>query len=153
MARSFYLTLESAVYVAVASPIEVVFTPFEERLLASAAMAIAEGYFGFAVIVAHTACELGTERAISQSFAASGVGYLEEPVADFIFTYNLKTERVRNLYSALRGRRVQEQPFWPEFTKSVKRRNSVFHDGKFVTKSEAEASLAAASDLVAYLRS
>ena len=101
MARSFHLTLESAVCTAVASPIEVVFTPFEERLLASAKKAIDDGYYGFAVIIAHTACELAAERAMSQAFAASGVGHLKKPVSKLIFSYNLSTKNVRDLYNAL----------------------------------------------------
>jgi hypothetical protein len=49
-----------------------------EMLLVKAQELITNGEFGIATVVAHTACEISAERAISQAFAAKGIAYLED---------------------------------------------------------------------------
>jgi hypothetical protein len=113
---------------------------------------ISTGDFSIAVVVAHTACEISAERAISQAFAAKSVGYLEDWAADVLPSYSLSNPRVQDLYNAVTGDKIQDQSFWQGFKESAKRRHLFVHKGKVVTKVEAEASLKAARDLVAYLK-
>jgi len=67
-------------------------------------------------------------------------------------SYNLANDRVRNLYNAVTRKAIQQQSFWPAFRESATRRNQAVHEGRILTKAEAEASLKAATDLVAFLR-
>lgn len=128
--------------------------PYPEKLLTKAQDLIASGDFGdfsIAVVVAHMACEISAERAISRTFTAKGIGYLEESVEDLLPGYNLANPRVCKLYNAVTGDQIQKQSFWQAFTESATRRNQAVHGGRIVTKAEAEASYKAASELVAYL--
>ncbi len=127
-------------------------TRYEETLLTKAHELIATGDFSIAVVVAHMACEISAERAISHAFAAKGIGYIEESVLALFSGYNLANDRIRDLYNAVTGNQIQNQPFWGPFTASAKRRNNAVHKGKIITKGDAEASLQAASDFVAYLK-
>jgi hypothetical protein len=128
-----------------------VFT-YPENLLSTAKNLIDNGEFSIAVVVAHMACEISTERALSQAFSAKGIGYLEEPVEELLPGYNLSNDRVLNIYNALKGDEIQNQSFWQAFKQSATLRNKVIHQGKIATKSEAEASVKAATDLVEYLK-
>jgi hypothetical protein len=126
-------------------------TTYSETLLAKAQELIAKGDFSIAVVVAHMACEISAERAMSRAFVEKGLGYLEEPVLAFLSGYNLATDRIRKFYNAITGKPIQDQAFWPDFKASAKRRNGAVHKGTTVTKAEAETSYRAASDLIAYL--
>ena len=127
-------------------------TTYPEALLTTAQRLIADGEFSIAVVVAHMACEISAERALSRAFAAKGIGYLEESVEDLLPGYNLANDRVRNLYNTVTGNEIQKQSFWQAFKESATRRNRAVHMGRIVTKAEAEASFKAASDLVAFLK-
>jgi hypothetical protein len=133
------------------SAVAVVIT-YPEVLLTTSQRLIAEGEFSIAVVVAHMACEIGAERALLRAFAGKDIGYLEESIEDLLPGYNLANDRVRNLYNAVTGSELQKQSFWQAFKESATRRNQAVHKGKIVTKAEAEASLKAASDLVAFLK-
>ena len=126
--------------------------PYAETLLAKAQELITQGDFSIAVVVAHMACEISVETALSRAFAEKGIVYLEESVLAFLSGYNLANKRIRKLYNALTGKEPQDQLFWEEFTKSADRRNQAVHNKLFVTKADAEASCKAASALVAYLQ-
>jgi hypothetical protein len=120
-------------------------------LLSVARSLIDQGNFGISVIVAHMACEVATEWALSKSFAARGIQNLEGAMVVFLNGYNLANERLRNLYTALTGDNVQDETFWQKFKESAARRNKIMHAGLIVGKAEAEVSFKAANDLVAYL--
>jgi hypothetical protein len=126
--------------------------PYSEALLATAQRLIADGEFSIAVVVAHMACEISAERALSRAFAAKGIGYLEESVEDLLPSYNLANDRVRNLYNVVTGNEMEKQSFWEAFKESATRRNQAVHKGRIVTRAEAEASFKATSDLVAFLK-
>jgi len=113
---------------------------------------IAEGEFGVAVVVAHMACEISVERALSRAFEAKDTGFLGESVEEMLPCYNLTNDRVRNLYNAVTGKEIQQQSFWHAFKESATRRNQAVHERRVLTKAEAEASYKAASDLVAFLK-
>ena len=73
---------------------------------------------------------------------------IEEALDDLLPNYNLGNEKVRKLYVALSGDKVHEAKFWSAFQEHVTRRNKVVHEGKEVTRDEAEASLMAATELI-----
>ena len=112
---------------------------------------IGAGQFTLSVVVSHMACEIATERSLSESFTKKGIQYLQEPVLDFLNGYNLANKRVRKLYTALTGDEIQKQAFWKRYTDSAERRNRIMHQGAAAARDEAEESLKAASDLVSHL--
>jgi hypothetical protein len=128
--------------------------PYEEPLLAKAQELITKGDmtkgdFSIAVVVAHLACEISAERAILRAFAAKGIKYRKDNFSGF----NLASNRLSNLYNAVTGDEIQKKfSSWKAFKKSANRRNEAVHNGKIITKTEAEDSYKAASDLVAYLK-
>lgn len=131
---------------------DVVLITYPEALLTTAERLISEGQFSIAVVVAHMACEISTERSLSRAFTANGIGHLEESVEDLLPGYNLANDRVRNLYNAVTGREVHKQPFWQTFKESATRRNQAIHRGRVITRAEADSSLGAARELVVFLR-
>lgn len=107
--------------------------------------------FGIAVVVAHIACEVAVERSFADAFAARRLEDIEESVIDLFSGYNLANKRIRNLYTALTGDEVQNEPFWSRFVGSAGRRNKMVHQGRAASRQEAEESLSAAEALVAHL--
>ena len=128
-------------------------TRYSETLLTKADELITKGEFGLAVVVAHTACEISAELAISQAFAAKGIVYLEDWADEVLSNYNLVNGRVHKLYAALTGKQIQrQQSFWKDFNDSVERRNAFVHKGEEVTEAGAKASLKAVKAVVEYLK-
>jgi hypothetical protein len=125
---------------------------YPQNLLFLARTLIDEGRFGIAVIVAHLACEIATERSLSEAFVTKGLQYLEASVDEFLNGCNLANDRFRKLYSAMTGDEIQTAPFWNKFKESAQRRNNIIHGGTIVGKTEAEESYRAAADLVAHLK-
>ena len=125
---------------------------YPQNLLTVARSLIDQGQFSISVIVAHMACEVATERSLSDAFAAKGIQNLEEAILEFLNGYNLANDRIRTLYTALTGDNIQSQPFWQAFKNSANRRNRIMHGGLVVGNVEAEASFEAASALIAYLK-
>ena len=125
---------------------------YPEALLATARRMIADGEFGVAVVVAHMACEISVERALSRAYEGKDTGFLGESAQEMLPCSDLANDRVRNLYNAVTGKEIQQQSFWHAFKESATRRNQAVHEGRILTKVEAEASLKAATDLVAFLR-
>lgn len=126
--------------------------PYPQRLLTLARKLIDDGEFSIGVVVAHMACEIATERTLSEAFTAKGISYLEKSVTEFLNGYNLANDRIRKFYTALTGDQIEQTDFWPKFKESATRRNEIVHSGVIATKPKAEESYAAAKDLVAHLK-
>jgi len=152
LGRGFKMTASTGVFTLTGHDVDLIHISYPEKLLNAAHDLVEKGEFSIAVVVAHMACEIGVERALSRAFKAKGIDYLEQPVNDLLPGYNLANERVRNLYNAVTGDEIQKQSFWQQFKESATRRNKAVHQGTIATKPEAEASLNAASGLVAYLK-
>jgi hypothetical protein len=150
MARTFHAEMTGGITAGGSAAVS--FIPFEEKLLTDARRQLDGGEFSIAVVVAHMACEVGAERALSRAWSAKGLTYLEDAVESFLNGFNLANDRIRNLYVSLTGRRIQDQPFWSAFKVSSKRRNDIIHGGHTAGKAEAEDSLKAATEVVAYLK-
>jgi hypothetical protein len=112
-------------------------------------------HHGLAVVLAHTACEVAVQRALSKAFAKRGVPDWEKPVLKQLNGYNLSNERNRNFYKALTGDNIGEKAtaagWWDDFAKSAERRNAVAHKGAKVTKADATASVDVAEKFVAHV--
>jgi hypothetical protein len=125
---------------------------YPQFLLNLAKNLIGQGHFSITVVVAHMACEIAAERALSAAFTARSISDLQEPVASFLNGYNLGNERIRKLYTALTADNIEKTPFWADFVASGKRRNAIIHRGMTVDHASAEKSLTAATALVAHLK-
>jgi hypothetical protein len=125
--------------------------PYPERLLQLAGSLLADGEFSVAIVVAHMACEISAERALSQAFKAKGIAHLQKRFDGFFSGYNLSNEKVRNLYNAVTEDKIQDQPFWTAFEKSAERRQRAVHRGYVAPESEARASVQAATEFVAHM--
>lgn len=131
---------------------ELTVVTYPQTLLATCRYLIDDGQYGISVVVAHMACEISVERALSTAFALKGLQYLEDPVLDFLNGYNLAFERNRKLYTALTGDRIELQTFWSAFKESATRRNKIIHGGSHIVQAEAESSYRAASELISHLK-
>ena len=140
------------VYTLTGHDVNLIYISYPEKLLTAAQELIEKGEFSIAVVVAHMACEISVERAISRAFKTKGLDYPEQPVEDLLSSYNLANPRVQNIYNAISGDEIQKQPFWQQFKESAVRRNDAVHEGKIATKAEAETSFSAATSLVKYLK-
>jgi hypothetical protein len=133
--------------------VDAVLVTYPRRLLTLARKLIDDGEFAIAVVVAHMACEVATERTLSEAFAAKGISFLEDSISEFFTGYSLNNDRLRKLYTALTGDQIEQAPFWAKFRKLAKQRNAVVHSSSaVVTETEANESHQTATDLVAHMK-
>lgn len=150
LTRAF--SLEGHVSVHLTATAELTVVTYPQTLLAACKGLIDDGQYGISVVVAHMACEVSVERALSTAFASKGLQYLEDPVLDFLNGYNLGNDRNRKLYTALTSDSIEQQAFWPAFKESATRRNNIVHGGKVVGQEDAQSSYEAASEFIAHLK-
>ncbi|MBW2640263.1 MAG: zinc ribbon domain-containing protein [Deltaproteobacteria bacterium] len=143
---------EPGVYTLKGQDVDLVYISYPEKLLATAKDLIGKGEFSIAVVVAHMACEVSVERAISRGFESKGIDYLQRSIDELLPSYNIANDKVKDLYNALTGSKIQDQPFWQQFKESATRRNKAVHESKIATKAEGEDSFNAARKLVEYLK-
>jgi hypothetical protein len=145
------IQLEAHAVASSSATAELTVKTYPQVLLTSADDLLQQGKYGIAVVVAHMACEVATERSLTEAFSKKSISYMEEPVLGFLNGYNLATEKNRKLYTALTGDEVQQQAFWQRFKDSATRRNAIMHKGLIVDLSQAQESINAARDLIAHL--
>ena len=66
---------------------------YPQKLLAFAEQLIGLGEHSISIVVAHMACEVATDRALSDAFKAKGLEYLEDPIEDLLPGNNLGNSR------------------------------------------------------------
>jgi len=125
--------------------------PYHKHLINSSKEWIERDEFNVAIVFLQTACEVFTEQVIDAIMQKRSVAWLKEPIDDLFLNYNISNERVRKLYAALTGDRIQDQPFWSDFKQHVELRNKVVHTQYNARKEEADKSLASVSAVVAHL--
>jgi hypothetical protein len=150
--KSYVLNAGSGSYVILGAEASCVVVTYPQKLLALAQELINREEHSVSIVVTHIACEVAVDRAFAQAFKAKGIESLEDAVEELLPSNNLGNDRVRQLYTALTGDAIQNQPFWSRFKESAGRRNKVSHNGKIYDKPEAEASLAVAKEFVAHLK-
>jgi HEPN domain-containing protein len=124
-----------------------------ERLISTARDLLSAGKFSLAVVVAHTAYEVGVERAISLAARAKGIEYLEDAIDGLLNNFNIGNSRVHKFFTALTGETVTDKPFWKGLTDSVQRRKQIVHRGLEVSQADAESSVTVAEAIVDWLKS
>jgi hypothetical protein len=143
---------EASMAISLSATVDATVITYPQKLLTLARRLIDEGEFAIAVVVAHIACEIATERCLTEAFTVKGIPHLEEAVRDFFSGNSLANNRIRKLYTALTGDQIEKEAFWQQFKKSASRRNDISHSSVMVTKAEAEDSHTAATALVAHLK-
>jgi hypothetical protein len=131
---------------------KVEFVPYPDSLLKNAGALCDGGHYGMAVIGAHMACEVAVQGVLFQAWAAKNLPSVGAAVDDLFSGYNLGNDRIRDLYVALTGKEVQKQKFWGPFKESSVLRNHIVHGGVTVKENDARKSLAAAADLLQFLK-
>ena len=131
---------------------EAIVRTYPQTLLDTARDLLQREQVGIAIVVAHMACEVAAERSMAEAFQGKALAYLEDPILAFVNGFNLATPRIQELYSALTGNEIQNDPFWQAFKTSAMLRNRIVHNGKIVARSDGEASLTAAIALVMHLK-
>ncbi|MGH7172516.1 MAG: hypothetical protein ACRELG_19730 [Gemmataceae bacterium] len=150
--RDFKMIALPGVFAVTGHEATLTYISYPEKLLEAAKGLINQDEFSIAVVVAHMACEISVQRALSRAFNLKGMGHVEEPIDDLLPSYNLANDRLRKLYNAVTGDEIQKQTFWQKYKQSARRRNKAVHEGSIATASEARDSFSAASSLVAYLK-
>jgi len=126
--------------------------PYHRTLLDTADALVARQP-AVALVTAHMACEIYVEQIMSAAFTKRGVAELEDSITELFPSNNLANERIRNVYVALTGDRIQEAAFWARFKESSSLRNQAVHHGARVSPDQGRAACAVARELVAHLDS
>jgi hypothetical protein len=110
-------------------------SPLHEDLLDSARRFIAQEHHGVAVVLAQTAAEVFTEQMRTQLVQRQ----VSADVGKWIVSRTGRARARIDFYVAVTGDRIKDDhEFWPEYTKHLARRNEVVHQGRRVSKEEAE---------------
>ena len=105
-----------------------------------------------AVVVAQTACEVLGADVLSRLVKKRGIEYLGKWIGRAVReSSDFNNQLVRDLYAALSGDRIQEQPFWGRYVGHVRARHDIVHEGRRLTKQEAQDSLNAAEEFIRHL--
>jgi hypothetical protein len=135
---------------ALAAQAEVITYP--QSLLKTARDLINLKQYNSAIVMAHQACEIASERTIARALAGNKHESTKEIEKSLSSGYNLTNDQTRNLYTTLTGDDIQKQPFWQQFKEFASLRNQIVHGYKTASRSEAEAALEAATNMVNHLR-
>ncbi len=84
-------------------------------------------------------------------FQIKAVEFLAEPLLDIFQVRDIGNERLRKVYMALSGDRIQQMPFWEKLGKHHKRRNKIVHKGDRCTKEEAEESISVVDQYIQHM--
>jgi len=79
LGRDFKMKASPGVFCVKGDDADLIHTASPERLLRVAQDLIEKGEFGIAVVLAHTACEISVERALSRPFKPKGIGLPGKP--------------------------------------------------------------------------
>jgi hypothetical protein len=121
------------------------------QLLQAAEDMIAQSHYEISVVTSQMACEISVERTLAQFFRNQQLKHLEGPIDDLLPSYNLANEKVRKLYTAVTGDKIQTQFFWIEYKTMVMIRNKAVHAGHRIEKSQAQMVLRVAKSILKHL--
>jgi hypothetical protein len=122
-----------------------------QNLLDAAEAAHGQGQYKEAVILAQTAVELFTEKALGQLYVARHVEFLKDPFEHLLINYNIGNTKVSRLYVALSEDNIHTAPFWSNFVAHTELRNALVHEGKDASVTQSRASLDAVSALMEHI--
>jgi hypothetical protein len=121
------------------------------QLIDAAEEMIAQSHYEISVVTSQMACEISVERTLAHYFRAQELKHLEGPIDDLLPSYNLANEKVRKLYTAVTGDKIQTEFFWTEYKIMVTIRNKAIHAGQRIEKSQAEMVLRVAKLILKHL--
>ena len=110
-----------------------------------------QGHPEAAIVTAQTACEVCTAVVFTAVLRAKGVVSLTDPLRNLISSYSLANDKVRDLYVALAGDRIQDKPFWSDFKAHAKLRTNIVHGGHSATAEDADKSIATVEKVIDHL--
>ncbi|HVQ44211.1 MAG TPA: hypothetical protein VMT30_04575 [Candidatus Saccharimonadia bacterium] len=119
-----------------------------QNLLAAAQAEHDHGHYKEAVILAQTAVEIFTEKALRQLYQARRLEYLKATFEHLLINYNIGNTKVSQLYIALSNDDIKQAPFWSRFIAHTELRNELVHEGKDATEAQSRASLEAVKALI-----
>lgn len=124
-----------------------------EQLIKMAEAAISRSENALAIILAHAACEIFTERAFKLIFSFKKLESLFSCIVNPAWEYNnLKAKKVRDLYMVTTGDDItKDTKLWKKFLDHVKRRNSIAHRGETATRTEAEKSCNTVKEFIRHI--
>jgi len=108
-----------------------------------------QGRDALAVIRAQTACELLIAKTLERLLAEKAPDVRPDQLIRRPATLADKTSRA--LCHLLTGRRVQDEPWWPEYLAHRRRRNAIVHEGVTISHEDAQASIQTKNSLHAWL--
>jgi len=124
-----------------------------EVLIKMAEAAIDRSENALAIIFAHAACEIFTERAFKLIFSFKKLESLFSCIVDPAWEYNnLKAKKARDLYMVTTGDDItKDTKFWGKFLDHVDRRNRIAHRGETATRTEAEESCTTVKEFIKHI--
>jgi hypothetical protein len=100
-----------------------------------------QGRYGYAIILAHAACEVAIARATRRLIAAKAPE-LQLALEDLISKrWSLSDTRVAGLWNALAGDDIHQSDFWPYYRTHLARRHGVAHEGTTMSAADADSSI------------
>jgi hypothetical protein len=125
-----------------------------EVLLEAAKRLRDDGHPEAAIVTAQTACEVCTERVMTETFLRRRIDYLSDPLGRLLPNYNIGNDRVRKIYEAVTNDSIAaaDNARWQRFQQHVKKRHGVVHRGQEATQSDAGASITVVEEIIEHVR-
>jgi hypothetical protein len=123
-----------------------------EVLLDTAKKLRDDGHNEAAIVTAQTACEVYTQLVLTSAFRAAVPDHAVDALEKLMPGYSLNHGRVRDVYVAFSGDRIQEdKALWSRFVEHVKRRHEIVHRGREATLEETSASISVVEEVIAHM--
>ena len=150
----YSMNAEEGKYSVTGADAQLVVTKYHQKLLESASDLFNQGQYSFAIVLAHTACELAVEQVFNKLFEDRKLTDFREFIMPGRLSYNISANDIKERYNKLANDKIQcnKNAFWKPFTDSVKRRKGIVHYGKMFGREDAEKSLEAIKCLIEYLK-
>jgi HEPN domain-containing protein len=121
-----------------------------DNLLSKAEELYAAGEYALAVIVAHTASEVATDRWLTAAMRSQLRPPLSEAVLDLIWNCNINNKNILRLYEGLTGTKLPAD-IVDRFRAFADVRNHTVHTGHPPNEAQAKAAVTIARDVVKHL--
>ena len=127
---------------------------YHEQLLEIVKNLSTQGQHSFAIVLAHTACELAVEQVFNKLFEDRKLTDFREFIMPGRLSYNISANDIKERYNKLANDKIQsdKNAFWKPFKDSVERRKEIVHRGVMFKQEDAEKSLKAIKYLIKYLK-
>lgn len=161
-ARGIYSRISSAAGAQVPEPLEMTMSGFETLMFNRSQARERLGHAGdllagdepeLSVVVAQTACEVLIKDVLLTLARPHVSDELWPWVVGRVRRFTLIDDPTQELWQSVVGSKIQQQPFWSEYSKHVNRRHRIVHAGETTTVEDARASLRSAREIIDYVES